>query len=243
MTPLLTILLIICTIGAARHSLDLKDKYAQKIRDFDVTFSSIARLLTRKDSFEALDIIANLFGIIAASSFFLFLMATYFFGMQADELFVLVATTIYSLFVYFSVKWFTKADTYSLKMLSQFLLISFGFLLIPILDLLFGHAMTYLFYEQLDRVIFFVNLPETTSIVRMGFTITFLLLASTLTYWGLMTLICSVVFLSGLLLTKSLLMTLLFAEKICGEKMLTPICYAGIFVFALLTNYGIIFNH
>lgn len=224
----LFILNVICVIGIARYTMNLKPEYEQKIYAFDVRFSTILKSIMSKSYIDGLDYISSLFGVVAAISVIIFCFAIFLLKIAPQDMLILNETAIFSLVIFFGIKWFTKPHKYSLKMLKDF---SYGSLLIfipLIFDIIGSNNLTSLFYKQLDKILFFVDLPVINNIWVMSIIMFLVILFILFSFWLMITTIFSFVAFFSLCSSFILINIYKLADRLCGEKILSPLCLLGI---------------
>ncbi|WP_136554945.1 hypothetical protein [Methylophaga sp. SB9B] len=167
----LKILNLLFGLGISRYAVFLNDSAHESMKVFDQGFSGVVSKIKELGLKNTLDKIGSFFGWMALIYLTFFFVGKGLFGDGAWQFYGSLVT-LWAAIMWFSIKWFTKFQSYALNFLVNALKFFSFILLMPVLDFLAKTNMTSLFYNQIstfNALLFGFDFPLTeNSIYQAG---------------------------------------------------------------------------
>lgn len=226
---ILASLYVLLPLALARGSLGLRDEYQNKVEIFDESFSKQFNKLTKLKTIEGVDSLGTILGISCAIIFCVFLVSSYLFGVKLDEQPFFAKSFIYSLIGFFSIKWYTKPEKFSLKFLKDMSQMAALALLLPLVDIFMGIKYTPIVYEPLlsHAAILGLSLPSSPNVLVMGVIISAYILSGMAVFWLITSAIMALYFAPVFSISYGTFKLCSILEKLWGKNTFNALLVVG----------------
>lgn len=231
----LAFLYVFAPIALARNSLGLKSDVQAKIDAFDSSFSSIFNKVTNFKPIHGTDYLANILGLCCAFILVIGIISKTVFHIELSNQVIISKSFVYTFIGYFSIKWYSNPEKFSLYFLGSIIQISAIGLLMPFIDIFYGIEYTSMPYNALLKPLLLVGieLPNTPNVFVMGLIISVFFFLSFFGLWLVMSVIMALYFLPTLFIMSACINICKTIEKYFGNKSFNAI----LIIIIIATQY------
>jgi len=222
---ILATLYVLIPLALARSSLGLKPQHQEKITIIDEKFSTQFSKLTKLKTIDGVDYLANLLGITAGILLAATILSKLIFSYELSQNILFAKAFVYSFIGFFSIKWYTKPQKFSLSFLKDMAQISALALAMPLIDIFLGIEYTSLPYQYIymHSSLMGISIPENPHVLIMGAIISVYMLIGMTIMWIITSLLMALYFVPVFSVSYGVLKFCNKLEKMWGKNTLNAV--------------------